>query len=211
MTVPQATLWVHLRDFVALVAASALLLTAFVASELATVSRVRSAQGVVVRHARGVVDTHRDTDFNWRRPVFRLARGLADPLLFTCPGGAGAVLRCPSTADWTPRDLGVDWIDLPTGLTGQFVHRATGMRAGDEVLFATTVDAVRAAEVACSVSAAKTACAIFGSMMLLFGAMALRLRHKLRAHAKLVEEANRRAAANKAAAIAAAAARRIRL
>jgi hypothetical protein len=43
MTIPQATSRVHLRDFVALVAANALLLVGFVASDLATISRVRHA------------------------------------------------------------------------------------------------------------------------------------------------------------------------
>ena len=109
MTMAQATLRVHLRDCLALAAAATLLLAAFVACDLATISHVRHAEGVVVRHARGVVDGHRA--FTWSRPAFRLARWRAEPLPFTCLDAARAALRCPSTADWTARDLSVDWID----------------------------------------------------------------------------------------------------
>jgi hypothetical protein len=207
----QDALRARLRDCVWLVAANAILLAFMLASDLATISRVRHAQGLVVRHAHGVVDTWRDEP--WRRPVLRLARWRADPqpLLFTCQKFAQATGRCPTVADWTARELGVDWIDLQTGLTGQFVHRATSLRAGDDVTFSASVDDVRDGEVASTLSAMKTGCAIFGSAIVLFGSLALLARHKLRAHAKLVAAANRRAAANAAAAEAAADARRLRL
>lgn len=207
----QDALRARLRDCLWLVAVNAILLAFMLASDLATISRVRHAQALVVRHAYGVVDTWRDEP--WRRPLFRLARWRADPqpLLFTCQRFARSTGRCPTVADWTARQLGVDWIDLQTGLTGQFVHRATSLRAGDNVTFAASVEAVQDGEVASTLSAMKTGCAIFGSAIVLFGSLALLARHKLRAHAKLVAAANRRAAANAAAAEAAAEARRLQL
>ena len=98
-----------------------------------------------------------------------------------CPGHvfARAADLCPPFSDnWNGRELTVRWLDMPTGLLGEPVHRAIDVHHGGEVLFQASIEAVARNEVASAFQRMLVPCAVFLPIIGLFSLLRPVLRRR---------------------------------
>ena len=168
---------------------------AYLSSDIASIVRVWNGGGAdlpVARQTGGVIDVSHAG--RGRKLVMRLTGTVGESVMLGCPTRTHANrAACPSDADdWNARTLTVDWIDVPTGLAGEVVHRATRIADANDVIFAASVADVQAAEISAAVFRIELVGAIFVPLILLFAVIARLIRRRARASAERVEAARRR-------------------
>jgi hypothetical protein len=187
----QDSLRTNARSMVWLAVTFAALLVAMAITFL-TIGAIREDTHPAVHRARGLVDVVKPSR---RSPLFRLSRPGAEPLQFKCLNEVIASPRCPvASRDWTPREMTVEWIDVPT-LPRLVGARVTRMAVADDPLFAASPRAVLDGEIANLRSGLPGLGRILGGMMIVSAAVAAYLFGRLSFVTRQIEEANRQAGA----------------
>jgi len=186
----QARLRRHARRATWWVMAFGVLLAVFASADLLEIRAIHDSPHPTVRTARGVVDVYKASH---RRPVFRLTRPGAEPLLFEC---LRRVAGCPAASqDWAARELTVEWITLPTLMPEYANARPTRLVAGDDVLFAASPRTIQEAEVADIHDTLRGSGRLFGGFILAWMLVAAVLWTWLGLVTRQIEAAHRRAEA----------------
>ena len=188
----QDSLRNNARSMVWLTLTFAVLLAAMAIITFLTIGAIRADTHPAVHRARGLVDVVKPSR---RSPLFRLSRPGAEPLQFKCLSEVIASPRCPAASpDWTPREMAVEWIDVPT-LPRLVGARATRMAVADDPLFAASPRDVLDGEIANLRSGIPDLGRILGGMMLVSAAVAAFLFGRLSFVTRRIEAAHRRAGA----------------
>jgi len=173
--------------------ACVVLLAAMVFYDRLTIQAIRETAHPNVHRARGVVDVFKPSRHS---SLFRLSQPGAEPLLFKCLRQVVATPRCPTPSqDWTPREMTVEWIAIPSLLPALNAARATRMAMGDDPLFDASPRAVQEAEIANLTSSIPEICRVFGGLMLVGAVIAALLFGRLWFLTRQIEAAHRRARA----------------